>query len=95
MSQVQPYRDLWVSVIARAVLDAVGHAHGNKSPGATRAAQRAARQWLTDNSADFRNVCALAGVDPEAILRVTRSGQLDALVAAYRNRFNSWNANDV
>jgi hypothetical protein len=90
----QNHRDLWVAVITRAVLDAGGLVLGDRNPAEIVAAIRQARAWLTDDTPDFREVCGMAGVDPEAILRVTRSGNLETLVAEYRNRFNGWNVNN-
>lgn len=55
-------RALWLSVIAQALEDA----KGNKA--SVSLAERAqARAWLTGHSADFREVCALAGLEPECV----------------------------
>ncbi len=92
---MQNHRELWLSVLTRAVLDAVGKTHGTTCKGSAREAQRTALTWLTDGGPDFREVCAMAGVDPEVILKVVRSGQLPALVARHRNKYNGWNVNNA
>ncbi len=52
-------RDLWRSVLVRAVLDPCG-------TGVHRAELRVVELWVGDwPSPDFRNVCERAGVDPD------------------------------
>lgn len=87
-------RDLWVAVVVRAILDATGTPVGIRSPGDVRYAQLSAQSWLEDGGADFREVCEMAGIDPEALRRIACSGQLGALVKRHRDSFNGWNVND-
>lgn len=55
-----PEGDLWLAVIRLAFLDAK-----TESPAKSAAFLRwQARAWLSGDSADFRAVCRLAGLDP-------------------------------
>jgi AraC-like DNA-binding protein len=56
-------RNLWASVITQAVNDATA----NSGPHGFELDRMHARNWLTDNSADFQHVCAMADVDPDWI----------------------------
>lgn len=63
---------LWRAVVVRALEDAcyVVRKTGNAktkwySPAAGE--QREARDWLIGNGRDFREVCTLAGLDPDAV----------------------------
>ena len=58
---------LWGAVIAQAIKDAtfVGM-HGDSPKSRPHEADRA-RLWLTKPSRDFATVCALAGVEPDAV----------------------------
>jgi hypothetical protein len=56
-------RDLWAAVIQRAVLDATGSLRDQK----TKSHIEPAREWFRRNGRDYRSVCALAGVDPDAL----------------------------
>jgi hypothetical protein len=59
---------LWLAVIARIMEDATA---GLTIPGATKCdverVRNEAVNWFTDNSRDFRDVCILAGLDPDAV----------------------------
>jgi hypothetical protein len=85
-SQTQNIRDLWVAVLARAVLDAA-RAEEPAPNGAEQAARRRAYNWISDGGADFRQVCQMAGFDPRAIREKLRTGNLPALVKEYQDRF--------
>jgi|TARA_R100001244_G_scaffold86714_1_gene66156 hypothetical protein len=54
-----PERDLWRSVLTRAVLDAVR--------GVDRLERDQARNFLTRGGKHFNNVCQFAGRDPEYV----------------------------
>jgi len=68
---------LWRAVVLQAFQDATFGLHGAKSsrrkrrrPSAEgRVHARAARSWLLGNGRDFRRVCDLAGLEPEAVQR--------------------------
>jgi hypothetical protein len=67
----EPELALWRAVIAQAFADA-NHCKPRKTKrggggGTTYAEQRHARLWLTKPSADFRLVCHLALLDPDAV----------------------------
>ena len=59
MTDPRACRDLWRCVLVRAVLDLCG-------TGVHRAELRAAELWVVDwPSPAFRNVCEMAGIDPD------------------------------
>jgi hypothetical protein len=60
-----PERRLWRAVIARALRDAAGRA--GSSAGDPRRGQQEALSWLFDGPADYRLVCALAGLGARAV----------------------------
>lgn len=86
-------RGLWLGVIWRAILDL--------QPGwdVPLADNRAARAWFEGvtraHRAAFEEVCALAGVEPDAIRSLYRSGRLAALAsqAIGRERWETRRAN--
>lgn len=59
-------RALWCAVLRQAVIDATQMPSAT-APKRVHAEKRQARAWLTKNSEDFRDVCHLAGMDPEAV----------------------------
>lgn len=65
MTEEHAERGLWHAVILNALRDAQGTR--NNAPVVQRASRlyaAQARNWLTSNSRDFVEVCALAGLDP-------------------------------
>lgn len=76
-----PETELWRAVIAQAISDATAtvrpkHGKASISPDKAKAKQVIsdamrerdhAREWLLGDSRDFREVCNLAGLDPEAV----------------------------
>jgi hypothetical protein len=75
-----PEVHLWRAVIAQAIYDATMKSRPRRedNPGVTRAQlseammqnqanQIEARQWLTSNDHDFREVCQMALLDPNAV----------------------------
>lgn len=71
-------RALWVAVITNAINDATGWPPGAARQHEAERMRREARQWLTEGSMDFIDVCCLAGIDPdalrEAMLRLEAEG---------------------
>ena len=75
---------LWLAVIEQAFFSAQRQTHRVNIHGQFRETRHAKhvvkdRKWLTDNSAGFRNICALAGLDPEWVrdkFREKSSGNL-------------------
>lgn len=65
--------DLWVAVLQRGISDALGHVEDNAKRGPRALAVRQARDWL--GTQDFREVCIMAGLDPEYILAGVRQMQ--------------------
>ncbi|SHH03850.1 hypothetical protein SAMN02745157_0207 [Kaistia soli DSM 19436] len=57
-------RQLWINVIALAIDDATLTAAAQNNKDLVR---YQARSWLTKPSADFNEVCHLAGLDPKAV----------------------------
>lgn len=68
---------LWRAVVLQAFQDATFGRHGvtrrNRTPRPPSAEQAlhagAARAWLLGGGADFRRICLLAGLEPEAVRR--------------------------
>lgn len=61
---------LWCAVILQTLEEACGNvkgATGPKSAGFKRKIINEARTWLTKPSADFSEVCRLAGLEPDAV----------------------------
>lgn len=65
-SEGGPEVALWRAVIEQAITDGCSKPDDKSS----KLDQVRARTWLTDNSSDFREVCALALLDPGAVRRV-------------------------
>ena len=70
---------LWRAVVLQAFQDATLGLHGASARGKPprlsaerRVHAGAARTWLLRNSADFRQVCNLAGLEPEAVRRAAQ-----------------------
>lgn len=68
---VAPEVGLWRSVVKLALDDAMGVTKVNSTDEAVRKEgirnQDRARSWLLSRSRDFRQVCSLAGLDPDAV----------------------------
>jgi hypothetical protein len=59
-------RGMWLAVVNQAFIDATA----NISPLTDKSeiiARSKARTWLTTNTRDFRHVCDMAGLDPDAV----------------------------
>lgn len=68
MSNHSPEVELWKAVVTQAVIDASWHQTGkHESVGDSIVNRDQARAWLLGNSTDFRNVCTMAGFDPDAV----------------------------
>jgi hypothetical protein len=71
MSEHTPEAALWRAVVTQAVLDASweqGNSKGDQTgDGFTAARRDEARAWLLGDSRDFRQVCFMAGFDPDAV----------------------------
>jgi hypothetical protein len=78
------YRRIWLKVIAQAYMDAVLQ---SRNPVKKTAAKRA-RAWITAGDADFKEVCALAGLDYKAtqVKLIKALRQADAVRHATRSR---------
>ena len=72
-------RELWASVLLTAFNDAAGPVDPDTVTSQRRADQRAARRWLDHGGRDFRLVCSLAGVDPDAVRENWLSGKITGL----------------
>ena len=65
MHTPQACRHLWQRVFLQALRDAI--AEYKRPLSEHRAVRASARTWLDSNSADFQEVCSLAGYDPEMV----------------------------
>ena len=61
-----PERALWLAVIERAVADALTSRYGLNTP---EHQAHAARAWFSLHNPDFREVCRLADLHPDFVLR--------------------------
>lgn len=77
-----PEQRLWQTVLIQAINDAL---HDDPySPENTRA-KREAISWLTRGTADFREVCSLAGFDPDHVREAWRCGKLSRVQSKHGN----------
>lgn len=70
---ISPAKRLWQAVIYRALIDA-HYTGGNKD--ALRE-HRIADEWFRFGGRDFREVCALAGQDPDFVREAYINGRID------------------
>lgn len=56
-------RSMWVAVITQAMMDALSRSRKAEE----QFNKFEATRWLTGNSSDFRNVCLMAGMDPDYV----------------------------
>lgn len=61
-------RALWLAVIERTILDALGQCP-DVGKGSRPRVIAEAKAWLSVRNADFREICHLAGVNPEHLTR--------------------------
>ena len=66
-------KHLWAAVVHRALIDAT---MDHKWKGDERKAKRESDFWLSFNGRSFREVCGLAGIDPDALHELYTSGML-------------------
>lgn len=71
----EPENLLWQSVIFQAAVDAT--ADPDCKNDTERHARRDARDWLGGGGRDFREVCSLAGFDPDFIRKAFMDGRID------------------
>ena len=63
-----PERTLWLAVLDQALSDAYGTSAGRGVGGELSAVlKQHARAWFWGNGDDFKQVCDLAGIDPQTI----------------------------
>lgn len=63
--EITAERSLWCSVIYNALQEATGIIRDAKS--SHDAVRAEATKWLTENDPDFRTVCIMAGLEPDAV----------------------------
>lgn len=68
-----PERQLWQAVVYRAAMDAICPETGDDGARNKREADR----WFRRAGKDFRQVCHLAGLDPDFIHDAYVSGRID------------------
>lgn len=78
-------RDLWIAVIARAIVDLHSTA---ESVAAVRAREDAAR-FFERRGADFNQVCSLAGLDADAVQEAYRAGRFETSAHDLQGLFRS------
>ena len=66
-SYTSPEHRLAMAVIINAISEAMGHSSLNESNAARERCQSAALRWFTEAGTDFRAVCDLADLHPEAV----------------------------
>jgi hypothetical protein len=71
-------RDLWCAVLLTALTDVAELQRFGRSKRVANAGASATVHWV--GSRDFRMVCALAGVDADAVAQAVRGGRLDLAV---------------
>jgi len=77
-----PERGLWLAVISNALTDAAAPPDARHE--GTRHDRLSSRAWFRITNPDFREVCFLAGVEPEAVIAAfhRQTGQSEALEKA-------------
>ena len=67
------YRELWQQVVTLALRDAL---HSDPGSLEDRRAKRDAIRWFEQAGRDFREVCTLAGLDPDAVHSRWKAGTM-------------------
>lgn len=80
-------RELWAAVIFQALQDAIGVV-SHVNPAQAGRCREEATTWFRDNSRDFRDVCLLADLDPDAVRE--RALKLIDKPPAIHPRRNRW-----
>jgi hypothetical protein len=70
-----PEQKMWQSVVVKAALDATSN-HSSSSD--DYIAQKNADAWLRTGGRDFKEVCSLAGLDPDFIREAYIGGRINA-----------------
>ena len=70
-----PEQKLWQSVVVKAALDATANYPASSED---HLAQKQADEWLREGGADFKEVCNLAGLDPDFIQQAYIGGRINA-----------------
>lgn len=68
-----PERYLWQRVLEQAFVDATYDGDGVES----RRARDTAHSWITNNGKDFKQVCLMAGMDPDFLSDRYKAGQVN------------------
>ena len=70
-----PEQKMWQSVVVKAALDATSNPSSSSDD---YIAQKNADVWLRTGSRDFKEVCSLAGLDPDFIREAYIGGRINA-----------------
>ena len=70
-----PEQTLWQSVVVKAALDATSNAPSSSDD---YLAQKMADAWIRRGGSDFKEVCNLAGIDPDFIRDAYIEGRINA-----------------
>ena len=69
-----PEQKMWQSVVVKAALDATSNPSSSSDD---YIAQKNADAWLRTGSRDFKEVCSLAGLDPDFIREAYIGGRIN------------------
>lgn len=85
-AEARSLRDLWIAVLARAVVDASRYAPSNlRCKTEEQHAVRDAYNWINHGGEDFQLVCEMAGIDARAVQRALHSGRAASWAAQRRD----------
>ena len=76
-----PERQLWAAVLGQAVNDALRESAYSDED---RRANGGARSWMDRQGRDFRLVCTLAGMEPEAVADAWRGRRMERITTKHR-----------
>jgi hypothetical protein len=83
-------RQLWTTVLELAIADALGRSSFNavdyRRDGQFYDPREEAREWIEEAGLDFREVCLLAGLDPNAVRERVLAGHVGRLETTVRTR---------
>lgn len=76
-----PERQLWAAVLGQAVNDALRESAYSSED---RRGKNSARSWMDGQGRDFRLVCTLAGMEPEAVADAWRGRRMERITTKHR-----------
>lgn len=73
LAALTPEQELWQSVVFTAFMDATRNETENREEQSRREADR----WIRGKGRDFRQVCSMAGMDPDFLSAAYIAGKVD------------------